>query len=174
MWTCASMRPGTTVRPPRSIVRTLGTLRGTLSPTEMNRPFRIVTTRATVLRLSIVWTRPLTSASVSSTAGGVGVGACAANSGPVLPAAAPMAAAVAVPKNPRREMSDMRRILLPPQTRQIPARGLGKGLCPLMAPDEERGFHACRELVETGDVGGHLLLGVPLVGQAAADEHLRQ
>ena len=76
MWTCGSISPGTTVRLPRSIVRMFGTLRGAALPTVMNRPFLIVTARATVLRPSIVWIWPLTSASVSSAVWEAGWAAC--------------------------------------------------------------------------------------------------
>ena len=88
-------------------------LRGTVSPTEMNRPFLIVTTRATVLRPSIVWMSAVHQRDrlVSRCGGRRCRVSAAATSGVAEPAAAPMAAAVAAPKNPLREMSDMPRIV---------------------------------------------------------------
>src|SRR5262245_18668962 len=60
---CASMRPGTTVRPARSMTRRCPPDDAGAAPTEAIRPSRIVTAFATVFRASMVWMRPFTRAS---------------------------------------------------------------------------------------------------------------
>jgi hypothetical protein len=106
MCTCGSISPGTTVRPPRSIVRTFGTLRGTVSPTEMNRPFLMVTHARNVFRPSIVWMRTVHERERFIDRGRRGR-RLRGKVGATWTAAAPTAAAAAVPKNPLREISDM-------------------------------------------------------------------
>ncbi len=65
MWLCASMMPGMTVLPRRSITLTRP-LRSTLRPTSTKRPFSISTSLTTRFFASMVWMRPLTSASASA------------------------------------------------------------------------------------------------------------
>ena len=109
MCTWPSMRPGTTVRPLRSMTRVLAARAGGVSPTATNRPFLIDTVLAMVFRASIVWIRPLVRTSVASgcarppAAGGSGAWpARTIDAGP-LPRAAAVPAAVAAPMNCRRE-----------------------------------------------------------------------
>src|SRR5688572_10792366 len=62
MWLCASMIPGITVAPRRSITLTRPP-RSTWLPTWTKRPFSISTSSTTRFCASMVWMRPLTSAS---------------------------------------------------------------------------------------------------------------
>jgi hypothetical protein len=64
LWMCGSTSPGTAVRPLRSITVVSCPEPGARPPTATNRPLRIVTVLAIVLRSSIVWIRPFVSTSV--------------------------------------------------------------------------------------------------------------
>src|SRR5579862_4295789 len=94
MW--GSTSPGTTVRPPRLMMRTPGPAAGA-ALIDKKRPLRIVTDVAMVLAASSVWIRPLVSTSVSSA--GIFCAETTTQAGPAATATAPVVA----PRNRRRE-----------------------------------------------------------------------
>src|SRR5690242_9974174 len=93
---CGSTNPGTTVRPPKLMMRTPGPAAGATF-TAKNRPFRMVTEVAMVLAASMVWIRPLVSTRVSSA--GMFWAETTPEAGPAARAAAPAVA----PRNRLRE-----------------------------------------------------------------------